>query len=705
MNSKLFFTLIVLTIIFTTRPSQAASTYLDNGTITIGVDLNKGGTITYLRDNSDGQDMVNDYDPGREIQQSYYCGPTPYDPYGNQHPSWSNWSWNPVAAGDCYWNWSTLLNWSNDGQTIYTETRPKQWALNNVDTECTMEQWITLDGNIVTVRCRLNNQRTDLTFYGGYPQELPAVYTNYPFRYLYSYTGDTPFTGDSISYIPDPCGFGNAPPWATFYATESWSAMVDDNSGNGFGLGVYHPGMHTFNGGYHGSGGSNRTGHMSPVKREHLDYNIVYEHEYYLIIDDLTGIRNWIYQHRPDQRPNYVFRQNRQSWLHISTTDNGWPVNDYWRVNLNMADPYVVGPYGYWDAADVPIIYIRARYNLFTASPLAQLFYLPADDPTYVGHAVSFNIISDGQYHTYAVDMSSQVDYSGKIQQIRFDPIPGGVAGEYVDIEFISAYPIPGDFDRDNDIDLADFAALAANWLEVLPAEFIGDLTGDRAVGIEDVSILLENWLEGSLTCWPLDETSGSIAYDSFGDNYGIVYGAAWQPTAGYIDGALSFDGANDYVNINSVVNDVNPSQGTIACWMKLAPSDIGNGLTHGLIEIGSSSDTDYFIGLRKISDETIRMRYRSGSVNYDATISDISDFDNWHHVAAVWTDTQVKIYLDGVGQDTQPRGSDISGVLSIASIGRKAQGTSTNYVAGWFDDVRIFDTALGDDEIARLAQ
>jgi len=674
MVHKLLLALIILTTVFT-NPSQAVVTYLDNGTITIGVDLNKGGTITYLRDNADGQDMVNDYDPGREIQQSYYCGPTPYDPCDNQHPSWSNWSWNPVAAGDCYWNWSTLLNWSNDGQTIYTETRPKQWALNNVDTECTMEQWITLDGNIVTVRCRLNNQRTDLTFYGGYPQELPAVYTNYPFRYLYTYTGDTPFTGDSISYISDPCGFGNAPPWATFYATESWSAMVDDNSGNGsgFGLGVYHPGMHTFNGGYHGSGGSNRTGHMSPVKREHLDYNIVYEHEYYLIVDDLTGIRNWIYQHRPDQRPNYVFRQNRQSWLHVNTTDNGWPVNDYWRVNLNIGDPYMVGPYGYWDAADVPIIYIRARYNLFTASPSAQLFYLPVDNPTYVGHAVTFSVIPDGQYHTYAVDMSSQVDYTGNIQQIRFDPVPGGSTGEYVDIEFISAYSIPGDFDRDKNIDLADFAALAANWLEVLPTEFIGDLTGDRTVDIDDVSILMENWLDGFfLAHWSLDESGGAIANDDAGGH----------------DGTL--------------VNG-DPSHGTMACWVKLDPCDIGDSTTHGLIEIGNTSMSDYCIALRKIGDETIRLRYRNGT-NYDATISDISDFANWHHVAAVWTDTQVKIYLDGVPQGTQPRGSDISGVLNFARIGRTAQGTFTAYANAWFDDVRIYNRALSDSEIAGFA-
>lgn len=57
----------------------------------------------------------------------------------------------------------------------------------------------------------------------------------------------------------------------------------------------------------------------------------------------------------------------------------------------------------------------------------------------------------------------------------------------------------------------------------------------------------LEGW-------WKLDESSGSTAYDSSGsDNNGSLNGEpVWQDDGGVIDGALDFDGSNDWVNISN---------------------------------------------------------------------------------------------------------------------------------------------------------
>ncbi|MHC4363403.1 MAG: LamG-like jellyroll fold domain-containing protein, partial [Planctomycetota bacterium] len=53
----------------------------------------------------------------------------------------------------------------------------------------------------------------------------------------------------------------------------------------------------------------------------------------------------------------------------------------------------------------------------------------------------------------------------------------------------------------------------------------------------------------GLIAHWKFDEGSGSIAYDSVGKNQGAVHGAAW--TTGRIGGALNFDGADDYVDVD----------------------------------------------------------------------------------------------------------------------------------------------------------
>jgi hypothetical protein len=422
--------LIVLMIHLAVGSPCAALSYLDNGVITIGVDDTKGGTITYLIDNSDGRDIVNEWDPGREIQQSYYSGPMDYDPYDNVHPAWDPWPWNPIGCGDVYYNTSTVEELTNDGDTLYVRSVPKQWALNNVDGECTFEKWITLEDNVAVLRCRLSNSRSDTTFYAARDQELPAVYTNTAFRYLYSYTGDAPFTGDTISYVPNPSG--NAPPWASFRISENWAALVD---GNDWGLGVYHPGVYRCNGGFCDTPVSAADcGHISPVQKEHIDHNVIYEYRVYLIVDDLDGIRNWVYQHHDDPLPDYDFSSDRQGWYVLNTDDAGFPWPGYWRVNLDAADPCLVGPWGLWDAADAPTIYIHARYDVTSASP-ARVFFSPfGPDDT-----VTFDIIADGQYHTYAVDLTSNPNYSGMIERIRFDPVANGSPGDVVEIASISA--------------------------------------------------------------------------------------------------------------------------------------------------------------------------------------------------------------------------------------------------------------------------
>ena len=65
-------------------------------------------------------------------------------------------------------------------------------------------------------------------------------------------------------------------------------------------------------------------------------------------------------------------------------------------------------------------------------------------------------------------------------------------------------------------------------------------------------------WLKspGLIAHWKLDETEGMVAYDSIGDNHGALNGDPnWQPDAGKVAGALQFDGIDDYVNVEAVLN------------------------------------------------------------------------------------------------------------------------------------------------------
>jgi hypothetical protein len=74
-------------------------------TTRVGLLKNWGGTIGEFSFN--GTNYVNTTDPGREVQTSLWDGNLPF-------------VWNPVEAGNSYFQGSTLLDSAFDADSLYT---------------------------------------------------------------------------------------------------------------------------------------------------------------------------------------------------------------------------------------------------------------------------------------------------------------------------------------------------------------------------------------------------------------------------------------------------------------------------------------------------------------------------------------------------------------------------------------------------------
>ncbi len=305
---KIFFGIILCWSLFSpglksqvlSAASEAPDPILDNGVLTLKLDVTRGGAISWLSLSGSNRSIVNIADEGRYIQQSYYAGKSLDRKSEGQSPNWSPWSWNPIQVGDAFRNRAKILDIQKNGNTLYVKCIPMLWDMNNKPAEAEMEQWTTLSGNVLTVRNKITCLRTDNIYAEGISndQELPAVYPISALKNLYTYIGDAPFTNAPVS---NPVTvFLSSGFWGRYLnetVTENWMAYVDDNK---WGLGVYNPLCKNFIAGMAGQPGgeatSGSTSYIAPVKKEILNKNSVYEYEYYLIVGTVSEIRSKIYQ-------------------------------------------------------------------------------------------------------------------------------------------------------------------------------------------------------------------------------------------------------------------------------------------------------------------------------------------------------------------------------------------------------------------------
>jgi len=407
--------------------------------------------------------------------------------------------------------------------------------------------------------------------------------------------------------------------------------------------GLYHPGVQYTLGGTAGTGSlpeGYATGYLSPVLAEHLDHNIVYEYEYYLILGALAEIRDYVYAHRPPPLPHWHFQKDRQHWVYLNTTDSGYPIAGKLHVNLSSGDPGMMCNAKVWNAADVPQLYIRAKYS--AANAYGQMFWQNLTDGGFGDKSMYLSLIPDGQYHTYAVDLSLSPLYTGVIKQLRFDPVQTGAAGEYADIEYISAYPFPGDLNRDETVDFSDFAAFASHWRQDRAAGFVGDLDGDRKVGWEDLSIFTTYWLKnigsssklageldglyysGGSPVWPAIRLNTN-RYVALANNYGSAnqffgakadggvdaianYGSGWQ-TIPLVPGTYRAL-ATDYGSTNWVFG-ANAAGGVYAIYYSSGSWTVAQVNPHDFVSLANVGGIHQFMGVR--SDGRLEFTYLDG--------------------------------------------------------------------------------------------
>jgi hypothetical protein len=188
---------------------------------------------------------------------------------------------------------------------------------------------------------------------------------------------------------------------------------------------------------------------------------------------------------------------------------------------------------------------------------------------------------------------------------------------------------------------------------------------------------------------WKLDEEQGIIAYDSAADCNGTLIGdPVWQPDGGMVDGALQFDGIDDHVITNYVLD---PADGpfSVFAWVKggapgqiiISQADVtGSSVTWlGLDALGGKLMTD----LRPPGSRSPKPPLVSEFVVTDGA---------WYHVGFVWDGSYRSLYVDDVEVAKDEAALDpLKSATDNLYFGTCKTPDAGTFFSGLIDDVRIY--------------
>jgi len=196
--------------------------------------------------------------------------------------------------------------------------------------------------------------------------------------------------------------------------------------------------------------------------------------------------------------------------------------------------------------------------------------------------------------------------------------------------------------------------------------------------------------IPGLIAGWHLDENSGDVANDYVGVNNGTFTGANW--VVGISGKALEFNGVDGELVIpnNAGLNLVGDKV-SFSFWFKLSDVGSSGAFIHNNVKYVLQMDAQGRVSfaLYTPSWKSIVMTYSDRILNTD-----------WHHVAATYDGTTMKLFIDGV-----LKASDFnSGALHASSadvyIGKMGP---IKPFKGIIDEVQVYNVALTESQVNQL--
>jgi hypothetical protein len=217
---------------------------------------------------------------------------------------------------------------------------------------------------------------------------------------------------------------------------------------------------------------------------------------------------------------------------------------------------------------------------------------------------------------------------------------------------------------------------------------------------------------------WPLNEESGTVAYDLSPNGYnatssGLLRSNVERSFLGPDGGKCAkFDGSASYIDLVNAGAASATTEGTVSIWAAIEDNFLG-GTTAGYIfkaAVDTNNHIQVFFNTQKNS---FTGSYKGGGTAKNVTSSplvyNIGYGAQWHHYALTYSATAdtMKFYSDGLQQgSTQTSLGTWSGSFAsdLLCLGCSDSSPVADLLPGWLARFGWWNKALTGDEVADLA-
>jgi len=222
--------------------------------------------------------------------------------------------------------------------------------------------------------------------------------------------------------------------------------------------------------------------------------------------------------------------------------------------------------------------------------------------------------------------------------------------------------------------------------------------TGGAAVACTTDSVQAFGPDNAYSTNWALYQLDGN-ANDTTGNYNGTASNVTYS--TGEFGQAAVFNGSSSYITLGSTTPLSNfdwfyGGGQTISAWIYPTAA-----VQQGIIGFGNDS-TLKFNYLRMNSDRTLSFLLRDGSIATTSTTVGLVNLNAWNYVCVTADFNNITFYINGGAGEAFYSGFDWLISSESVDIGRRG-GSADEYFNGSIDQIRLFDEAISEEEVATL--